>query len=136
MMAGFVTMTLTSTWVQTLAEEENAMTDFKCSDCGAAFRLAQKPRFCPYCASPNVIAHGKALETARKLIAECNEKVEKLEVLWSEYVALQASYELNMLTLRTYKKRGIITDDDMPCYKKKSLKESLAEYRKKKGGAL
>lgn len=107
------------------------MTDFRCSSCGAGFRLAQKPQFCPFCASRSVTAHGKALETAQRLIAECNEKAEKMEALWSEYVSLLTGYELNMLTLRTYKKRGIITDDDMPRYEKKSLKQSLAEHRKK-----
>lgn len=108
------------------------MGQYKCKNCNAGFRLARRPAFCPFCGSNKIgLDHGKARETGLALIAECNAIAVSLEELWAQYIKLLAEYENKMQTLRVYKKRGIIKEEELPRYNKPTLKNELAALRAK-----
>ena len=114
------------------------MAKFTCDSCGYSFVGTKDAVFCPYCGGRSFhVDHDRARKTALVLIAECNELAAKMAPVWSEYVTLLAQYEAKMQTLRAYKMRGIVQEDEMPKNAKKFLKDALAEYRSRrsaKGG--
>lgn len=98
-------------------------TNYKCRNCGYAVRLPKVPKYCPQCGSNEISkSNDRARTTALKLIDECNDIIAKLEPLLNETVVLQNELEQRMQTLRTYKRRGIITANEIPTYEKATQK--------------
>lgn len=113
------------------------MKTYKCQKCGKGFRFAKQPDFCPFCGGHDVSQDNeKARNTALEIIRELDVLALEMETLWSEYAEKWVVYEDKMQTLRVYKRRGIVTEDEMPTIQKKSLANELNAYRKaKKEGA-
>ena len=106
------------------------MKTYKCRNCGKGFRLATNPLFCPFCGGNKIEINVKARETASQLIRECEELIRILDPMWDEYVGILAMYEIKMRTLRSYKKRGIVSDEELPRHEKRHLRDALMEYQK------
>lgn len=106
---------------------------YRCRNCGSVCRSENKNLFCMNCGSIKIKRYGKkARENAIQIIAELEELNERLVPLWEEYIELSAQREDRMQTLRVYKKRGIISDDEIPRYKNETMRNALASYRTKK----
>ena len=54
--------------------------------------------------------------------------------MWNGYARQYAVVENKMQLLRQYKKRGIITDDEIPKIVKPKLADKLREYREETKG--
>ncbi len=107
------------------------MEKYICRSCNSEFRIGVKPSVCPACGSDNIynVSHLIARETAVQLIEELNELKPKLETAFSAYAQLYGRYEAIRITLRQYKKRGIVSEDEVPVIEKPLLREKLKEYR-------
>lgn len=111
------------------------MQEYNCSSCGQAFRLANKPSFCPFCGGQGSVAlnQKKARETALRLISELTESdIPVLEAMRQGYVEQMSLVEYKKQTLRKYKQRGIISEEEMPSVHILTAAEALKEYRRKK----
>lgn len=109
------------------------MKNYLCGNCGASFRLASKPNYCPACGADRVLRNdlkGRkyALEQAARLL----ELKPQLEKAFGEYAELYGEMEAIRITLRQYKRRGIITESEIPVIEKPNLAEKLREYREKR----
>ena len=105
---------------------------YRCHSCGMSTRLPEEkiPGYCPYCGSTDIdIDREKARETAGRMIAECNEILRELKPAHDKYISILARYELNMQTLRCYKKRGVVSEDEMPHWKKTLLPSEMKKLR-------
>ena len=106
---------------------------YVCDDCGARFGCSGVAKFCPSCGGAWVRAdRERAKDRAQKYIAECKELVEKAEAAFNAYAEIYCEYEFRVQTLRQYKKRGIITDEQIPRMGKPHVAEKLKEYREKR----
>lgn len=109
------------------------MQEYNCSKCGQSFRMANKPMFCPFCGEQSSVAlnQKRARETALRLIAELNESdIPVLESIRKGYLEQWALVEYKRQTLRKYKQRGVITEEEMPSYRNPTVNEALKEYRR------
>lgn len=107
--------------------------EYKCNDCGNVVRLAKAPRFCPFCGSESIERDlTKARANAFQLIESCNKLAAEMEPIFNAYLEKMAQYEWNMQTLRTYKMRGIITEEELPKYRRPQIQRALAEYRRRR----
>ena len=77
------------------------------------------------------MSQGKAFNHAQECIMRCNALIPALEATQSAYLDLLGQYEKEMQILRMYKRRGVITQEDMPKYSKKKLNETLKSARQK-----
>lgn len=114
------------------------MNRYLCDSCGASFNFSVVPSFCPICGKESSVTRDmrKAKATAQRLIAELNsEDIPVLESLHAGYIAQLAKINAKLETLRQYKKRGIVSPEEMPVVVLKSAREALKEYReqRKKG---
>lgn len=106
-----------------------------CDACGFSFNFSQVPSFCPKCGKEGAAARDtrKAKETARRMIAELNgEDIPVLESLHAGYIAQLAKINAKLETLRQYKKRGIVSQEEMPVIVLKSARDALKEYREQR----
>ena len=109
------------------------MKTFICSDCEKRFRFANKPKFCPYCASPNVNPdNARATENAKLKIEELNQLVAEVNAARDIYCEAYAKYEAARRVLVTYADRGIIAKKDIPTADQKKLIDALYDYRKQR----
>lgn len=109
------------------------MKTYICESCGSSFRLAEKPNFCPKCASSNVRPNTiKAEKYAEAQIARFEELKPKMEKAFDEYASMYGEMEAIRVTLRKYKERGIITEEQIPKLVMPKLSKKLAEYRKER----
>lgn len=111
------------------------MQEYICGKCGQSFRMAKKPSFCPFCGGQGSVAlnQKKARETALRLISELTESdIPVLEAIRQGYVEQMAIVEYKKQTLRKYKQRGVITEEEMPSYHYPTVNEALKEYRRMK----
>lgn len=74
----------------------------------------------------------KAREYAEKQIARLNELKPEIEEALERYAELYGEMEAIRVTLRQYKRRGIIAESEIPAIEKPSLSEKLREYRKRR----
>lgn len=103
---------------------------YACKSCGISFQLAYEVKFCPYCGSEMIGVDGKARTTALGMIEEHNKLMSKALEKFDEYAQIYAQIETIRSTLRTYKSRGLITEEEMPPLKKPLLSEYVSRYRK------
>ena len=106
--------------------------NYVCNNCMGKFSAPQKPKCCPFCLSENLRGDGKSRATALKLIKRSNHLTDILNELMEKYKPIYLERECALNTLRVYKQRGIITDDEMPKIKCQNIQKELAEYRKKR----
>lgn len=111
--------------------------DYVCQNCNETFSTAKKPKCCPFCLSANFIHEGKSRQTALALIKRSNQLTAQLEELMEKYKPIYLEREVALNTLRVYKRRGIITEEEMPKIERQSIQKEISEYRKKrKEGSL
>lgn len=111
------------------------MNRYLCDSCGASFNFAIAPSFCPICGKESSVSRDmrKAKATAQRLIAELNgEDIPVLESLHAGYIAQLAKINAKLETLRQYKKRGIVAQEEMPVVVLKSARDALKEYREQR----
>lgn len=110
------------------------MIRYKCLDCDKEFKMDSKIMYCPYCASVHIedMQHIQAKNTAKAKIIDLLQLQEKMNQKYSEYAELYAQSESLLQVLRCYKKRGIITNEEIPVLNKPKLADALKEYRSKK----
>ena len=104
--------------------------EYVCKDCNSCFSTLKQPNCCPMCASLNITPISKARSTAMRLIDECNEITKQIDDLMSKYTELYCERETRLNTLRVYKRRGIVSDTEVPHIKRQNLQAQLSEYRK------
>ena len=103
-----------------------------CVDCLEEIKIKTKPNFCPYCGSQKLQLMSKQRETALKLIAELENLKEEHNRILSDYAEIRAEIEYRAVSLRQYKKRGVISADELPVFEKPKINEYLKEYREKR----
>lgn len=106
--------------------------EYICNDCKEVFAATKKPKCCPFCLSEKLICNGKSRQTALPLIKQCNQLTAQLDELMAKYKPIYLERECILSTLRIYKRRGIITEEEMPKIKRENIQKELAEYRKKR----
>lgn len=112
------------------------MNRYYCQSCGMEHIFSHPPKFCPDCGNMNTMVkdNRKARETALRKIDELKtEDIPAMESIFSSYMAQRVAVEVKMQTLRTYKRRGIVSEEEMPVLERPRLQEKLAEYRRLKG---
>lgn len=110
------------------------MKRYVCMTCGQKFRMDGQPHICPNCGSTSIDdeTNVQARKTAIRLIREVNEIIPEMEETFEQYIEKRVDVELRMQTLRTYKRRGIVRDEEMPVFDRPKLAERLNERRKQK----
>lgn len=108
--------------------------DYVCNNCNETFSAAKKPRCCPFCLSGNFIYEGKSRQTALALIERSNQLTAQLNELMEKYKPIYLEREVALNTLRVYKQRGIITEEEMPKIERQNIQKEISEYRKKRKG--
>lgn len=106
--------------------------NYVCTNCKEIFSATKKPKCCPFCSSENLICEGKSRKTALALIERSNQLTTQLDDLMEKYKPIYLEREIALNTLRVYKQRGIITEEEMPKIKKQNIQKELAEYRQKR----
>ena len=115
-----------------MTKERSLMIQYACNSCGTGFRLRQQPICCPFCGSKELTYHTTSKQTALQLVQQVNAWRDEEDAKYEEFLALHVKIENTMQTLRVYKKRGIISEEEMPRpFKKKRLDIALKEYRAK-----
>lgn len=110
------------------------MKRYACTTCGQKFRMDGQPCVCPSCGSSSIDdeTNVQARKTALRLIREVNEIISEMDEIFEQYIEKRVDAELRMQTLRTYKRRGIVGDDEMPVFDRPRLAERLNERRKQR----
>ena len=103
---------------------------YSCNSCGIAFKLAHDVKFCPYCGADTIGVDGKARKTALSMIEEHNQLMTVALKKFDEYAQVYAEIETIRSTLRAYKSRGLINEEEMPSFKRPLLSEYVDKYRK------
>ena len=103
---------------------------YMCCSCSHVFSSSIEPKFCPLCGKSE-FSHPdtKARRTALEYIEQVKQDQEVMLAMWNGYERQYAVVENMMQLLRQYKKRGIITDDEIPKIVKPKLADKLREYR-------
>ena len=110
---------------------------YVCNNCNETFSAAKKPKCCPFCLSENFRDDSKSRQTALALIERSNQLTAQLEELMEKYKPIYLEREVALNTLRVYKRRGIITEEEMPKIERQNIQKEISEYRKKrKEGSL
>lgn len=110
---------------------------YVCNNCSETFTTDKKPKCCPFCLSENFRGDGKARQTALTLIKRSDQLTAQLNELMEKYKPIYLEREVALNTLRVYKRRGIITEEEMPKIERQSIQKEISEYRKKrKEGSL
>lgn len=111
--------------------------DYVCNNCNETFSAAKKPKCCPFCLSGNFIHEGKSRQTALALIERSHQLTAQLNELMEKYKPIYLEREVVLNTLRVYKRRGIITEEEMPKIERQSIQKEISKYRKaRKEGSL
>ena len=104
---------------------------YVCKKCNGTHSTREESKFCPYCGSTKIERTGR--ESALDMLDRYNNLQKSMDMIIEEkYLPLWAEAEYIRATLRTYKSRGLITEEEMPKKEKYSLHDKLSEYRKKK----
>lgn len=101
-----------------------------CNYCNHKFISKIEPTECPHCKSTNIeLAINKSIES---MINRYNELAVEMKELMDKYTPLYLeTYCINNI-LRVYKRRGLITEEEIPKFEKPKLEAQVAEYRKAK----
>lgn len=102
---------------------------YSCKCCGIAFRLACEVKFCPYCGAESIEVDRKSRNTALKMIEDHNRLMSLMLEKFDEYANVHAEIENIRAKLRTYKARGLVSDEEMPSFAKPKLVDYLNKYR-------
>lgn len=105
---------------------------YTCSDCNETFSAAKKPKNCPFCLSENLRYDGKSREKAIELIEYSNQLTSQIEELMEKFKPIYLERECALNTLRVYKQRGIITEEEMPKIERQNIQKEIVKYRKKR----
>lgn len=103
---------------------------FTCKSCGKNYNLPSDIKCCPYCGSAKIVAAGKA--SAEEMIKEFNSLSAKMDKLMQQYIPLYLESECILSKLRVYKRRKIISPEELPERKTYNMQAMLSEYRKNK----
>lgn len=114
-----------------------------CGNCGymAKITVDVVPAFCPQCGSNGIfvdIEKPKSRVTAESKMVELDELRPRLESAWNEYWGLRVAYEDLLQFLVVYKRRGIVSEEELSQYRvndlcrKQDLNAAIKEYRAKK----
>lgn len=106
---------------------------YVCTDCGFSMYCKDEPVYCPKCGQATLTTDNvRAWKYALVCKSRCQELLPELEAKYADFMETYVVYEDSMQVLRQYKKRGILSDDDLPTLFKPRLADSLKEYRRKK----
>ena len=100
-----------------------------CNSCNKGFN-AKELTNCPICGSSDV--ESVIEKSIKSKIDKYNELVKEMEELIDKYTPLYLEASCINNTLRVYKQRGFITEEEIPKFKRHSLESKLAAYRKAK----
>lgn len=103
-----------------------------CNNCQSEIKIKDKPVFCPFCGGQDLSLISKQRETALKLIQELEELKEEHNRILDEYCKIRAEIEYRSVNLRSYKRRGIISAEEIPVFETPKVSEYFKEYRQKK----
>ena len=113
-----------------------------CAGCGCWYEvdLAFAPKFCAECGSGEIDVwpvKTKARVHAEEVMVALTELRPRLLEAKEAWIALTAEYEDGLQLLRVYKKRGIVTAEELEPYlvakeNVKNINEALKEYRARK----
>ena len=101
---------------------------YSCKCCGISFRLAYEVKFCPYCGAESIEVDGKSRNTALKMIEDHNRLISLMLEKFDEYAKVHAEIENIRAKLKSYKARGLISEEEMPSFAKPKLIDYL-KYR-------
>lgn len=111
----------------------------KCPKCGRTYELEMglKPVFCAKCGDRNITVSPvktKSRVRAEEAMNHMDQIRPRLEKAHRVYVELMGEWEFEMQILRQYKKRGIVTEDEVASYMQdnfdtKKISEALRNYR-------
>ena len=105
---------------------------YSCQKCGNSFSASKKPKCCPFCLSEDVQYDGCSKKHADKLIEQAAELTAQIDVLLEQYKSLYIERECILNKLRSYKHRGVISDDEIPKIQRWNMQGELAELRRKR----
>ena len=109
------------------------MGKFRCKKCFTDIEMNSQPNFCPNCGSNEIIRQRTpARITCEKKIAELENLLPKVEKAYKEYFNLYIQAVDIYTYLRQNKKRGNVTEDEIPHLKKPNINKSLSEFRKQR----
>lgn len=102
-----------------------------CKKCNGTHSTREESKFCPYCGSTKIERTGR--ESALDMLKTYNELKTKMDkIIEEEFMPLYLEAECIRDTLRTYKMRGLITEEEMPIKEQYALRSKMSEYRKNK----
>lgn len=117
-----------------------------CAGCGANYQAEMEfsPCFCGRCGSSEINVNAiksKARIHAEDKMHELDGLLPKVIEVRKEWIKLMAEYEDSMQLLRVYKKRGIVSQEEVSAYSmknesKRTLAEEIKSYRKEKGKTI
>ena len=100
-----------------------------CNNCNKTYSAKEEAVFCPYCGSHKIERTGR--KSALDMLNKYNELKTKMDkIIEEEFLPLYLEAEYIRDTLRTYKMRGLITEEEMPVKEKYNLHSKMSEYRK------
>lgn len=105
---------------------------YSCQKCGNSFSASKLPKCCPFCLSEDVQYDGCSRKTALALIEQADQLTAQIDVLLEKYKSLYLERECILNKLRSYKHRGVISDDEIPKIQRWNMQGELAEYRRKR----
>ena len=108
------------------------MMKYVCQKCGNSFSASKMPKCCPFCLSEDVQYDGCSKKYADKLIEQAAELTAQIDVLLEQYKSLYIERECILNKLRSYKHRGVISDDEIPKIQRWNMQGELAELRRKR----
>lgn len=116
--------------------------DVKCSACENTYTIEADfvPMHCMKCGSPVEASPAKTRARIRAEISMYNLRtiIPKVEDARREWISCLAEYEDEMQLLRQYKKRGVVSEEELQkfAYKKTSERDALRELRARKNNTL
>jgi len=102
---------------------------YVCNDCNKTYSVKEESKFCPYCGSDRIERTGR--KSALDMLKTYNELKAKMDkIIEEEFMPIYLEAECIRDTLRTYKMRGLITEEEMPIKEQYALRSKMSEYRK------
>ena len=104
---------------------------YVCNACNKTYSVNEESKFCPYCGSHKIERTGR--KSALNMLNTYNELKAKMDkIIEEEFMPLYLEAECIRDTLRVYKMRGLITEEELPKKERDALMNKLSEYRKNK----
>lgn len=106
---------------------------YYCPDCKVTFSSSVEPRFCLHCGSAKVQRDMQAARAkADALLKSVQHLTSEIEQVWEMLIPLLAERADKMNSLRQYKTRGVITQEEIPTIERMNLGEAMKAYRARK----